>query len=408
MANRKWLGHAPAVAQVNSVTPTAANNATYTITINGKSISYLSDASATVAEIINGLVAAFNASTVPEFAEITAANFGPDTYVSLTADTAGVPFTSSSSATAGSLVTATVTASAGPNDWSTATNWSGGSVPVSTDDVFIENSSVDILYGLGQSAVTLTSLNIAQTFTGKIGLPERNSNGYAEYRFTDGYLAIGSTTTNIGRGDGTGSGRIKINTGSVAGTFNVYNTGSAAEVGLEPLLIKGTAITAVNVFGGSVGLGVISQLTTETTNVTTLRLYDGYVRTGLACTITTKEQTGGVLDSWFTVTTCTTHGGTHNHYASTMNTVTINGGTLNWLSGNNPTSVEVNSGGVFDMSGDTRAITITSVNLYAGATFLDPQARGTYTNGIDLEKCDLTEVTINLGKHKKITLGAPT
>lgn len=406
MANRKWLGQALAVAQVNTVTPTAVNNATYTITINNKTVNYTADASATVAEITAGLTSAFNASTEPEFAEITATD--STTHVTLTADTAGYPFVNTSSATAGTNVTATTTANAGPNDWSTADNWSGDAVPVNSDDVFIENSSVDILYGLGQSAVTLTSLTIAQTFTGKIGLPERNSNGYAEYRYTDGYLAIGATTTNVGRGDGAGSGRIKINYGSVAGTVNVYASGGAIETGIEPLLVKGTAFTSINVFGGSVGIGVISQLAGETCTVTTLRLLGGYVRTGPAATISTKDQYGGVIDSYFTVTTCNMAGGVHNHYASTMSTVQINGGTLNWESSSNPTTVIVNNGGVIDFGGDTRALTITNLDFYAGATYRDPYARVAVTNGPDFNQCSLPEVTMNFGKNRRMTLGTPS
>lgn len=401
------MGQALAVPQVNTVTPTAANAQTYTITINGKIVTYTSDATATVAEITAGLTTAFNASTEPEFAEITATDSA--THVTLTADTAGYPFVNTSAATgAATLVTATTTASAGPNDWSTADNWSGDAVPVSTDDVQIENSSVSILYGLGQSAVTLTSLNIAQTFTGTIGLPERNSNGYAEYRYTDGYLAVSATTTNIGRGGGTGSGRIKINFGSVATTLGVYGSGSPTEVGLESLLIKGTGANVVNVFAGSVGLGVLSQLTTETTTITTLRMLGGSVRTGGACTITTKDQAGGTLDTWFTVTTCNMTGGTHNHYSSTMSTIQVNGGTINWYSSANPTSIIVNNGGTVDFSGDVRTITVTTANIYAGATIRDPYARVTWTNGIDLEECRLPEVTLDLGKDRKLTPAATT
>jgi hypothetical protein len=407
MANRKWLGQALAVPQVNTVTPTAANSQTYTITINGKNVNFTADASATVAEITAGLTTAFNASTDPEFAEITATD--STTHVTLTADTAGVPFVNTSSATgAGTNVTATTTASAGPNDWSTADNWSGDAVPVSTDDVFIENSSVSILYGLGQSAVTLTSLTIAQTFTGTIGLPERNANGYAEYRYTDGYLAISATTVNIGRGDGTGSGRIKLNLGSVAGTVNVHNTGGGVETGIEALLLKGTSITALNVFGGSVGCGVISQLAGESTTITTLRMLGGTVRTGPACTISTKDQYGGTLNSYFTVTTCNMAGGTHNHYISTMSTVTLNGGVLNWYSPSNPTTVTINNGGVLDFSGDTRALTITNLDLYAGATYRDPYARVAVTNGPDLNQCSVPEVSVNFGKNRRMTLGTPS
>jgi hypothetical protein len=403
-ANRKWLGNASAVAQVNTVTPTAANTVTYTITINGKNVLYVSDASATVAEITAGQTAAFNASTAAEFSAITAVD--STTHVTLTADVAGVPFVNTSSSTGGTNVTATTVASAGPNDWTTAGNWTGAAVPVSTDDVWFENSTVDCTYGLGQSAVLLTSLNVAQSYTGNIGLPERNVGGFAEYLYTDGYLAISATTTNIGRGDGAGSGRIKINFGSTATALNVFNTGSTAETGLESLLCKGSGANVITVYNGSVGFGVLAQLATETVSITTLRVFGGAVRTGHACTVTTLDQTGGVVNSWFTVTTCAQNGGIHYHHFSTMTTVTIDGGVLYWNSISNPTTVNAGSGGAVDFSGNTTAITVTTCNLYAGGTIRDTHGRVTWTNGIDLERCGIADVTIDVGAHKKLTIAA--
>lgn len=53
----------PAFAKRVIVVPTAVDNFTYTITINGTDYSTTSDASATVAEILGGLVAAFSGTT---------------------------------------------------------------------------------------------------------------------------------------------------------------------------------------------------------------------------------------------------------------------------------------------------------------------------------------------------------
>lgn len=81
----------PNVAQVNTLTISIANPAavqTGTVTINGTPISYVSDASPTVAEVRDGLIAAINAST--QAANVTA-SAGAD--VVITSDTAGVPFT---------------------------------------------------------------------------------------------------------------------------------------------------------------------------------------------------------------------------------------------------------------------------------------------------------------------------
>jgi hypothetical protein len=74
------------VAQVDTLTPTVANNFEYTVTINGVEFSFTSDADATAAEIVAGLIAAINAGTEP----VTASG---STTLILTADDTGVGFT---------------------------------------------------------------------------------------------------------------------------------------------------------------------------------------------------------------------------------------------------------------------------------------------------------------------------
>ncbi len=404
-ATKRWRGDAAAVAQINTVTPTAFNAAVYTITINLKSVTYTADGSATVAEITAGLTAAFNAATYPEFTEIAAVD--STTLVTLTADTAGLPFTQTSSATGGTatLVTATTTAATGPNHWSDANNWSPVNVPVAADDVIVEASTVDILYGLAQSAVTLTSLTVKQSYTGKIGLPQRNAAAYDEYRAT--YLAISATTVTIGQGDGTGSGRIRLDTGVNACTLNVLNTGAAIDSGVEALLWKGNnASNAANIFEGSVGLCALAG---ETGGVTNLRVNGGTVNCGSGLTITNKDQTGGTLTTNSNIgTLCTQNGGTHYHRNGTLASTKIDGGTLYYASPNNITLLDIGSAGTVDLSQDLRTLTCTTCNLYAGATLRDPQGRVTWTNGIDLERCSIDDVTIDVGSHKKLTVAAAT
>ncbi len=75
----------PAVAQVETITPTAVNSTAYKVTINGTEYSYTSDADATVSEIVAGLIALINADTQ----RVTAS--GTTTLV-LTADNAGEGF----------------------------------------------------------------------------------------------------------------------------------------------------------------------------------------------------------------------------------------------------------------------------------------------------------------------------
>lgn len=91
------------VSMVSTVTVVAANNHHYIILINDEAMDYLSDGSATTAEIRDGLIAIINGSDQP----VTAASTGAATFT-VTADNAGSPFTISESDADISIVTNTV------------------------------------------------------------------------------------------------------------------------------------------------------------------------------------------------------------------------------------------------------------------------------------------------------------
>ena len=99
MTTKIFRGDAPAVAQVSRITPaTVEIGDTFTVTINGKSITVTATA-ATVANVIALMVAAIDATDIAEFLEITASD--DTTSLLLTANTAGVPFVVTSSASNG-------------------------------------------------------------------------------------------------------------------------------------------------------------------------------------------------------------------------------------------------------------------------------------------------------------------
>jgi len=430
MSTRTWLGHAPAVAQVQTWTLSGTWEAddTITLTINGKAVTFTAG-STTISDIITAMVTAYNllpATTHPEFAEMTASKSGTTIFV-LTADTAGRPFAASmTTADAGGAaddqliegdVTATAgtaaTANAGPYCWSTAANWSGGAVPVNSDDVVFENSSVDCLYGLDQSAVTLTSLTVKQSYTGVIGLPRTNTTGtnYVEYR--DTYLKVSATTITVGQGDGSGSGRIKINVGTAQTTVNVYNTGSAKEAGIESLLLLGThASNAVNVTKGSVGIAVFSG---EVATVATLRegyltnqAGDAVVRCGAGVTLTNISKSGGRLDIASDTTAVTQTAGELICRAGAPTSLAILGGTLYYQSTGTIGALVGGSGGggVADFSQDNRAKTVTACDIHYGFTIKDPFGVVTWTAGIDCVECGAEDVKLYLGKHLRLTPGS--
>lgn len=403
MATILWRGDAQAVAQVNTVTPASvAIGNTFTVTINGKNVTYTA-AAATTADVVNGLLALLQASTIPEFLEVTWTANGTSNIVG-TAATAGEPFTQTSSASGGTatLTTATTTTSSGPADLNVAANYSTGSLPTNGDDLYFENTSNPCLYNLGAlSAVTLNSLNVRDTFTGTsaaIGLPLYNSNGYYEYRPT--YLAIGATTINIYGGTAAGSGRIKINTGTVATTINCFATGSQIETGIPAFLWKGAnAANVATIYKGTFGAAFFDG---ETATIATLRAAyitnvsgDATVTCGAGCTLTTITQDGGKIYTNSAVTTFNQNAGTWIHNggsANTVGTLTQVGGATDYRAAGTMTTL-AGFGGSFDASKNPVGFTMTNSTIYKGYSYSDPNKVVTWTNPMAI-KCDLNDLKL--------------
>jgi len=402
MATIYWKGGGVPVAQVTRATPANVGlHDVFSLTCNGHSVSYTSTA-ATVAAVTAGLATAWNASTIPEFVEITAAS-STGGYATLTGDTAGYPFTvtgTATQATTGGSTTQTLTMSttrvaAGPNHWDTAANWNGGVVPTTGDDVIIEHTDDEIKYGLDQSSVAINSLTIRQSFTGKIGLRRENqeasasANYYTEYR--DRYLAIDGGTITIGEGSGDGSQRIQIDSSTGAASFYIYNSGTRLESGVEPIQIKGAAsANTVSVSKGEVG---IAKYAGETASVATLKVSyrgnqsgDATVRVGSGVTLSDVFQTGGKLE-----------------LECGSSTLRIDYGTCVYRSTGTVVNTYVGGGGVLDFRHDPRPRTLTNCSVYGSAQIYDPARTVTFTNGIDLVRCGLEDVRLEIGKNFTIT-----
>lgn len=151
-----------------------------------------------------------------------------------------------------SLTVTTTVPSSGPNHWDDEKNWTPAGVPITGDAVRFEFGGVDCLYGLDQSAVLLASFHVGLAYGGSIGLPRTNGNGFFEYRVRD--LTIGATDILIGYGDGGGSGKIQIDTGSDRTTIEVRETGGSSESGIPAFTWRGSnTLNAVNVLSGEFG-----------------------------------------------------------------------------------------------------------------------------------------------------------
>lgn len=423
-----WKGGADEIAQISTITVTGtwATNDTATITIGGFSITLTVGTDTTTAQIATAIKEMFNGDAQTGTGDHTFSNTGDEiqpfneitasvnsSTVTFTGDTAGKPFTisvSESTAGTGSLGSVTESTSAtGPNHWNNAENWDTGAVPVSTDDVVIDGTSdFDIKYGLDQNAVTLTSLTILNSFTKKIGLPEVNAdsstNKYPEYR--DTYLKISATTLTI-HGEGSGSGRIKINLGSAASTMGISSRGQTAETNIPALLIQGTNSSNIaRITRGDVGFaffdGESAHLATldvgfednQAGNVT-CRCGDGVDLTDAAVT-----QSGGSLH----IETATSSGtivqseGTLYVRAGAHASITM-AGTVHYIGTGTATTISVN-GGDLDFRRGAGAVTVTNLTIGRGSSFRDPAKRVTITNGMDISLCSIDELAVlDLGKH---------
>ena len=356
-----WKGDAAPIAQVTTCTVggTIEANDNFTITIGSKSVTTVAG-STTAATVATNIVTAINALTAtryPEFASITWATTSGGAFTA-TGKTAGQPFTvtltttenGGGAADAQTFTQSATTAADGGAFWSTAANWSTGSVPVNSDDVIFQNSSNPCLYGIDQSAVALTSLTIDQSFTGTIGLPRVNTGGYTEYR--EQYLKIGATTITIGRGPGQGSGRIKINTGSVQTALNIINAGSPLEPDVKSVVFRGThASNAVVIGKGSL---CVANFAGETSTLATLK--QGYqssvngdtdVKLGSGVTLSsaTVTKTGGTLEINSTCQTIINTAGETTINSGNQTTMTVTGGTVRYKSGGTCTTAAVGNSG---------------------------------------------------------------
>lgn len=407
MATIYWEGQATAVAQVasssiDSVDATPANN-TFTVTIGGVAISQAGTTNANTTAV--ALVALLNASTHPYFSAITWTAPGSGV-IRGTADTAGVPFEAALTVTGGGSGTVTDfsddTASSGPNDWSTADNWSGGAVPVNSDIVIIKDGAVNIFWGLDNNGVSLTRLEIHKTYTGRIGLnySEFTTDGTGttdssapEYR--DVYLKIGTSTCYIGDqyGPGTpnGSQRICLDLHTVACQCTVYSTSTGSSETNRPCvrLKANSSSTDIFIRGGSGGVGIASEVPGETSTIGDISISGSsarvFVSSGVtltniyqvlgesfvlaAATITSINVEGGLitLEGDYTITTLNLNGGEVicNNIKTAGNAITtanLNGGLLDGSQSSESrtwATINLNKGGSFSKSS---AITITTLN----------------------------------------------
>lgn len=422
MSSLRWVAAALDVYQSDliTVTGTWAANDTAVITIGARSITVTIGATVTVTAVASAIKEAINGDAItgdatrsasgadiPEFGEVTAtSNVG---VVTVTANTAGRPFTMTASETtagSGTAVRSASVACTGSEWWDNTANWDSGALPADGDTVFFDNSERSVRYGLDQSAIELAALNIALSYTGEIGLPEINAEGgYHEYRSQ--YLTIGPVILKVGAGTGNGSGRLKINSGSDPCSVTVYATGSSADE-LPAFLWKGTDATNTLVMvGGSVGVAMFGG---ETATLSTINRSGGDLVTGSGVTL--SGALTGAGGAWICNSAIATS------YVQTGGAAVLNGAgavaQLNVLSG--PVSYNTTGtlggatvlagDGVLDFGGNSIATTVTNpIDLHGQNCFLNDPNKRLGSVVVDFNQGS-SPTQANLGVNLRLTRGA--
>lgn len=286
MAVVYWTPRAMAVAQIaeasiDSVDAAPANN-TFTVTVGEFSVSVVGDTDANTTAV--ALVAALVSSTQPYVAAIgwTA----PGSGVVRATGVDGVPFTAALTETGAG--TGAVTDFA---DTQTATsrhhvneplNYSTGALPGAADDLVIADSAVSLLWALDAlDAIALSSVLVARSFTGRIGLDPTKfatsadsvttDSTVPEYRET--YLEISAPLVVSGRdlgiGSSAGSSRVKIHNVLAAASRCLVEGTSATSDGARPAFryLVAHADAVLEVFDAPGGVGLAAELPGETSTL---------------------------------------------------------------------------------------------------------------------------------------------
>ena len=189
-----------------------------------------------------------------------------------------------------------------PTDFSTAANWSAGSVPVASDDLIFTNSyNNPMTEGVDQGTTAFSSFYVEAGYTAQIGSFESPLiSDVSKFDYHGGGViwvklgASGGIPVNVTNSGATANGAWGVNIDGDVSTLSV--SGGSVAVNVEAGFSG--SLTALHSMGGQTVLG--SNLTAVTSvdvlggvvetreSVPTVRVYSGTFKTADAAAITTK------------------------------------------------------------------------------------------------------------------------
>ncbi len=408
MADVMWIGAAQATPEVDTIvigSHTAAQ--TFQAIINGKTVTYIAQASDTTNAILAASFAALLAAcTEPEFQELTFVASSANVLVTGPSD--GAPFTLTVGGT-GTISTSTTTAPVSPSDIGNGANYSTGALPGAASRLVLQEGSVPMKYNAGALTNAITFARYA-SYTGSVGLPDVNPAGYREYRQT--HLDINATASYCQQTSGDQAGQFRLNcTSASAHTATVVGDGTSniPQVGSEVLELTGTiAASVINSTNGSI---TVAPNAGQTAVITTVRGINSTITLGVGCTLNSGSTPTISLTNCNVAinTTYTTismnNGQTTTYGAAAGTTTTVDGGVLVWKSTGSFGTLEIGGGGTFDMSSAPASVAAGgTIKVNAGGSLFDPAGRITAGYAVQLYRCDVPEVSLQLGPGRTLTV----
>lgn len=287
--------------------------------------------------------------------------------------------------------------------FNTAANWSDGNAPANDDVLCFDYRGTANVETNLSTVLTGIVIRKEKSYTGRIGVLS-STGSTATYLVLDGGTLHYEQDT--GAGVGSGSPLCMINFGGTAAVANVYDSASSSySTYLPPLLLKGTSLT-LHMSGGKVAVAPLHGETSTGTfrvfkNPNAVVAPSLFLGSGVTTTALTVDQGASCHSRAGQTVTSAIVDGTGSLYtydgsgAHTALTVGEGAKCIHYGTG---TITTLNLSGTFDRTRDTRALTLSTSNIYGGSHFLlDNGVSGSTTRSTkNFVKCSIQDVEITL------------
>lgn len=358
MASKFFYGRQKTLRAVRPFTIGFSAAATYTWTVNGKTLIYTAVSGDDATSVARALANLGSASVEPEHSELEFSSSAA--VLTATGPADGGPFTASGSASAGSFTAGSATAGTSPNDLTDTANWSGAALPANGDLVTFPKNAPNVRYNL--AGMTATGLTIIREAGGpRLGLPDVRPDGKLEYRATR--MVLASCVSVLAYLDGSEVAQsIRVDCGTFATVVEVVGVGGSAP-GEEVVEVVGLTTN------GEIrcNLGSVASCTEdgEAEVVTLVNATNSTLRVGPWGSVTTANVTGqnaiASIASNFTTLNVDEFAQVGVIGTATGRPV-IEAGAVAWISTGNPISPVIASDGTLTFDQGTGGVTIAGIN----------------------------------------------